>query len=362
VTSRRPLCAYFSYELITPTALLSSPSQVTAERGAEVTAIEWRRHELRRGVAALAVCLVIANSAGAGAAEIVRSTSPVCDARLEGEIKPGDFERLKDKLTEKMRLCLHSPGGSYFDGIDLFEQISERRIGTVVDKEGECYSACAIAFMGGADGKYGDRFPDRKIIAGGVVGFHSPYSSPSSTTHLPPELNSFPFGVRVGIISIARVLRADKHSLLPRSLIAVMLETSPSSVFKLDTYERIRAANVALVGFAAPAKITKRMLYQACANSDPWMAGKAPSATAAEAKESELAVVDQPPRYRIVFGGFGFRAMDSCAVEIVDRPVGRQMFVKLDYGELRSQPMRPQEERPLWYLLPLGQPVLSSGE
>lgn len=72
--------------------------------------------------------------------------------RLEAFIK-------KNNIPEKSILALHSPGGSLLGGMKLGQVIRDAGLFTYVGREssnpndlmrpGECYSACALAFLGG---------------------------------------------------------------------------------------------------------------------------------------------------------------------------------------------------------------------
>ncbi|MBK7706482.1 MAG: hypothetical protein IPJ30_12060 [Acidobacteria bacterium] len=81
-----------------------------------------------------------------------------------GEIDADAGKRLEaflkeNKIPEKSTLALDSPGGSLFGGITLGRVIREAGLFTYVGKKstkpddliqpGECYSACALAFLGG---------------------------------------------------------------------------------------------------------------------------------------------------------------------------------------------------------------------
>ena len=293
---------------------------------------------LRYGLLVLIACCW---SQSAVSAELVSANTSVCEKKLIGPIEVGDFKKLEEALTWKMRLCLNSPGGSYLDGLDLFAHIASSRIGTAIDASDECYSACAIAFMGGADGAYGDRFPNRTLHAKGKLGFHSPfvarqeYQPPAATDRLAE-------GVSFGIYLIAKLIRLDQYNLLPKPLIASMLETSPSSIYYVDTFEKARVNEISLVGVKDPAKITKQMLYTACLNSDPWA-----DASAIVEKDG---VVSAGNPYRIVFSGFGFQSIEKCAVDVVTKPGGVfEIFVQLR-DEL--QPVQRADQKPTWYLYP----------
>lgn len=123
----------------------------------------------------LLVCLVLlAVPTIAVAAELKFSIEPLREPRVvfgdarqiyvEGEIDPGSAERLKrfldaNKVPARSSIYLHSPGGSLLEGVKIGQLIREYGLYTYVgrpgatdsflSRPGECYSACAIAFLGG---------------------------------------------------------------------------------------------------------------------------------------------------------------------------------------------------------------------
>jgi hypothetical protein len=289
---------------------------------------------------------------GAHSAVLLKGTPNICDWRLEGEIQRGDQMRVSETVSEQSSLCLNSPGGDYMEGLALFLHFAQARIATVVQAQHACSSACAIAFMGGADGKYGDRFPKRTLITGARLGFHSPYLADRTT---PPQ--PLAQGVALGISYVAALLRADKYKLMPADLIADMLETGPNDLFYIETLAKAKKLKITVDGMPAPKAITTVMLYQACVNSDPWMEDQQEAVDPKDIKRR--AVSDKPGLYRVEFGpgGFGFRASESCAVSVITRPgAPQQLVVDLDYvPEQQSLLQRPPQlpnEKPLWYLLP----------
>lgn len=283
-------------------------------------------------------------------ADLIKVNSPLCEVKLEGPIQPGDLKKLEEALTPRMRLCLNSPGGSYLEGLRLFEHIAALRVHTVVDAGDSCFSACAMAFMGGADGAYGDRLPDRTLHAGGRLGFHSPFLSRDGS-EMNVDGDRLTAGVAVGFSVVVELIRADKYNLLPKSLVANMLETPPSSIYQIDTFKKAREAGIAITGVRRPEKITKVMLYQACVNSDPWFKDVDKVADDEHARESQLSVTSIDNSYRIVFNGFGLQNMDKCAVDVVSSP-GRPAQFRVQFGYNTPQQRLMLGRKPTWYLYP----------
>jgi hypothetical protein len=114
---------------------------------------------------------------GTEAITFSKGAPQACDVVVDGEILKGDFEVFVTRYNNSKfeRVCLNSPGGSYFDGIKIARFINDTRISTRVRADGECYSACAIIFMAGIT-EVGDfEYRDRTLEPGGTIGFHAPY-------------------------------------------------------------------------------------------------------------------------------------------------------------------------------------------
>jgi hypothetical protein len=293
---------------------------------------------------------------GAYSAELTRANSTLCDVKLQGPIEPGDFKKFKDRLEWGTRLCLNSPGGSYFDGVELFEHIGGNAISTAVDAFDVCFSACAIAFMGGSVRVEASRLPNRTLHAKAKLGFHSPFFGGNDAT-VPLAEDKVRLGVALGISVVAKLIRANNFHLLPRELMADMLETPPSDMYQVNTFQRARDLDIRLVGIRAPEKITKAMLLQACFNHDPWSKDVVEAVGPDDVKGSQLGVVDKGATYRIIFGMFGHRMMEKCAVDVVSKPEGvRELYVELGSGDF-SEPGPYRETTPLWYLYPASQRI-----
>ena len=106
--------------------------------------------------------------------------------RLTGPIEAGDatkfrafvereykaFSASEDALGGSWAVSLDSPGGSLADGIDIGRALHENRLTTLVERGHSCYSACAIAFLGGVFQYVTGIGPKRELEAGAALGFH----------------------------------------------------------------------------------------------------------------------------------------------------------------------------------------------
>lgn len=119
--------------------------------------------------------------AGAAAAAMMAGLAHAAEIRLEGKNADGvpvvsvkgdfierDIERFADvtKDLEQAIISFSSNGGRLSAGIEIGTRIRLRGYQTVVADREECYSACALAWLGGAT---------RFVGSGAQVGFHAAY-------------------------------------------------------------------------------------------------------------------------------------------------------------------------------------------
>ncbi len=138
------------------------------------------------------VCLaLITLSFGtAQAANFELSGDQLCQIRLNGEIVSGDKAKLEKLVkeakvrkyfeddgesTSSWRMCLSSPGGSLSEAAEISEYIFETGIGTVIEKNQKCMSACSWVFMMGfTRGVEEINYTNRRMHFTSTLGFHAP--------------------------------------------------------------------------------------------------------------------------------------------------------------------------------------------
>ncbi len=98
-------------------------------------------------------------------------------AFVEREYKP--HRDSEDALGGSWAVSFDSPGGSLADGIDIGRALHENRLTTLILAGHSCYSACAIAFLGGVFQYVTGVGPRREMEVGAALGFHG-YRSEAS--------------------------------------------------------------------------------------------------------------------------------------------------------------------------------------
>jgi hypothetical protein len=302
-------------------------------------------------------CLVLMLSIAfphARAAEII-ATSGACDLLIRGEIEQGDTDRLgqayEKTLNDKSRdfvrrvmgeaerdfsLCLNSPGGSYDEAIRLSQWLIEKKgVNTVVDRNAECYSACALVFMFGGHND-GDRLerPSRRMHVTAKIGFHSPYINPAVDAQ---QVQLSARAYRAGIQAIGRLLEVDSDDRFPKSLLIEALKRAPEEFLFVDTVARAAAWEIDVFGLKPPLPLMRPMLEKACLNSARsnknkwsgrwWEASGSPTGQNEKITAPNQPVRWQNKRYREVFDKFGGEGTYICVVDAYDTPRGLRIDV-----------------------------------
>lgn len=116
----------------------------------------------------------------------IAPVQPAYVIRMTGMIERGDADALR-KALERVKASttigpdgtltnveLSSGGGDVFEGVTIGYVLREFTAGTLVRASDVCFSACALAFLGGsAPPTAGVSSPRRNIELGGQVGFHN---------------------------------------------------------------------------------------------------------------------------------------------------------------------------------------------
>lgn len=243
----------------------------------------------------MALSMALLAAPGAYAADVVfdgiRNGQVGAEARfrLEGEIVEGDSVRVQQALKEanisiqqdpwrRIVVALDSPGGEYHEGLDL--ALTFRRLGlaTVVRAKDACYSACAIAFLGGVDlpkdptplgenDPLPDQKPSRTIEKGAKLGFHAPYLSVSKGSYDSALVQD---AYRAAVLGIARLVAvADRLYIVPAEL-PRLLAPGRDEMYLADDVDAIRVLGITYSDFSYQIRdgytFTHSMVLNGCVN------------------------------------------------------------------------------------------------
>ena len=182
-----------------------------------------------------------------------------------------DLSKAKPELQNQQHyfvLHLYSPqGGSFDEALNIIEAMLIGSVGTVLDENAECFSACALIFMAG-NYLYRSNFDiSRRMHPTASLGFHAPYIAARTSV-----------GYNKAIRQIARVLklfdRPMKSDLagpmMRQSLQAQILAKGPEEKLSIDTVDKAGRWGIDLFDFKAPRKLKSAHYWNACLNALNW--------------------------------------------------------------------------------------------
>ncbi len=256
------------------------------------------------------------------------SFTPVCNAKLTGRIRSGDFDRIRQQLRDNglvqkiedneyfgdeestdqegyYALCLQSEGGDIREALrigDLFNGWM-----TVVEADQRCISACALLFMKGPrrehlfvsihPGPQPNRKAGRFLHYRATLAFHAPsLEIPSGAADkLTPQLvqEYYRRAVRTvgsiifpgegdneesGNLDPGRIKEkledynfvggpeGTENEFIPFDLLFAVVSVPPDQEFAIKTVAQAIRWGIEPYGFPGPRFISERMLFMGCAN------------------------------------------------------------------------------------------------
>lgn len=232
---------------------------------------------------AVLVAIPLAPAVG-GTIETARTGE--CDVRLAGEIDAGDADKLvaalrgvnqnappgprqrnENEIERDIyipRLCLNSKGGRFDEAVKFLRAtMMQLSFATVIESGAECYSACALMFLGGHLNQ-GDGYFElyRRLDAGGKLGFHAPYI-PTIAAGASDKLLSASY--RAGVSAVGELLNLN-GLFFPRSLLSEFLRVGPEDFFRIEKVGQLAAWSIGLTGYPRPASVGEKQIGNVCNN------------------------------------------------------------------------------------------------
>lgn len=198
-------------------------------------------------------------------AELLPSNSKVCDYILVGELVHSDIEMLEAKIAASPfeTLCLNSPGGSFVAGMKLADTLMIDGVQTFIKAGDECYSACAITFLGGSI--WGDlRHVSRTLEVGGSLGFHAPYLALQKAQYK----SEYVEGVFSEAIALTSFLISQKVHLKISDIFLTdfaFYRDDKNGVKRVETVGDAAVIGLALSGYRKPEILGTNSFKNACA-------------------------------------------------------------------------------------------------
>lgn len=173
---------------------------------------------------------------------------------LSGQLVAGDAAKFADFVNARSKtwtdwsptVSLSSPGGSLAEGLALGLYFRDRRIATRVRKGQECYSACAVAFLGGTQAYATGSGIGRYLEVGAVLGFHG-FSQRNNKVTLVNEAFDLARVTNALIIQYASGLRG-----IDLQLLSQLIGVDPKSIRVVRTPREIEGLSIKLEGKVPP--------------------------------------------------------------------------------------------------------------
>jgi hypothetical protein len=208
-----------------------------------------------------------------------------CNIQMTGLIADGDAENLRKIYTNNItsnasisregggvgaRICLDSPGGSLVEAFKIFDYLtsSTENAMTYVPKGAKCESACAIVFLAGGNGYYGSR-PARAMHPTARLGFHSPDLMIQDGNYNKKEVSK---AYSLALETISRLLKLRRtpladSTMLPSSVIEVMLSTPPEEMYYVETVGQAAQWGISIFPVRSPDDFSELNWLAGCLNS-----------------------------------------------------------------------------------------------
>ncbi|MER9095516.1 hypothetical protein NKI34_31725 [Mesorhizobium sp. M0700] len=209
--------------------------------------------------------------------------------RFEGEINDTDSTSIKAALAKagiandgevwpSIIVELDSSGGSYQSGLDLALLFRRLGLATVVKSGDRCFSACALAFLGGTqratdptpaaeDGPIPNQLPDRSIERDALLGFHAPYLSLNGSSYTADNVSE---AYTAAVLGISRFIAIADHLYVSTAELPKLLKPTRDDLFMADNVDAVRFLGIDYTDYTLQIRdlqsITPSMILNACVN------------------------------------------------------------------------------------------------
>ncbi|MER9104442.1 hypothetical protein NKH95_10870 [Mesorhizobium sp. M0848] len=209
--------------------------------------------------------------------------------RLDGEIADTDSASVKAALANaaisndgevwpRIVVELNSSGGSYQSGLDLALLFRRLGLATVVKSGDHCFSACALAFLGGTqqatdptpapeDGPIPDQLPDRSIERDALLGFHAPYLALSGSSYTADNVSE---AYTAAVLGISRFIAIADHLYVSTAELPKLLKPTRDDLYIADNVDAVRFLGIDYTDYTLQIRdlkgITPSMILNACVN------------------------------------------------------------------------------------------------
>lgn len=245
--------------------------------------------------AALAIFLAAFWSVAAGAATMQSLAEPDIDnlginvfgskaCLLSGQVEKGDLEKIKAHVGVRQPgvkgkikceiVYLDSPGGHFFEALEIMDYFFKSMIATSVQNGDSCYSACAIIWLGGAvPGGHSMNNPHayRRMEPGAILGFHAPYPVLPDGNYSNDTVTEY----FVNAFSITQnLLQVFQDRKIPLWFAGNLMHPDISNFYFIDNIEKANLIGASLwFGETHLDVMTTEMIARTCYNLSHWGKG-----------------------------------------------------------------------------------------
>lgn len=200
-----------------------------------------------------------------------------CSHRYTGTVEAGDvskFNIVKSDQTITV-ICLDSPGGSFAEAIKIGEYLRENNIGTLLEEDAKCLSACSLIFMAGSyyAHEVGSLFW-RIMHPKSQLGFHVPSLVVSEGNY---QKDSVEKAYQIAMKSIADMIfkLVQKEGFvggntIKTALMGHMISTPSNQMFMIDTIDKASRWDIRVEPVTKLGSPTDSQYYHACENLQKW--------------------------------------------------------------------------------------------
>jgi len=168
---------------------------------------------------------------------------------IYGSIESDDASRFESFLNnnridefQNYLISFNSNGGNLYEGMLIGNILREKGFESIVKETNVCYSACAIAFLGGTKKYVTNTGIGRNLEVGGKLGFHG-YSVSNDSVIL------FNEAIQISRIMNAMILQyALEMEGIDIKILLELLSVNPSSIKIVKTPKEILGLGIKLIG------------------------------------------------------------------------------------------------------------------
>lgn len=223
------------------------------------------------GIVVLGVGALLSGSAGAADIREQGQYGSYPKFVVSGPIREGDLNLIRKAIGERedVVVALNSRGGSYQESLKIAQFFHEKPIRTLVETGAECFSACAIAFLGGSElGAEGWTFISRTLAPRGRLGFHAPYLDLTESQYTREFVER---AYDRAVKSITDFVAAAQDLGVTPAAAAAMMSPQRNSLYLVDSVERVQTVGMNVDGLVPPARFTESMARNLCWNAWNWI-------------------------------------------------------------------------------------------